>query len=657
MSLIKTTNNRKFHVKSFLKTFFLLLVFFLIFIFYFQYIKAYPIDFDGAYNLQVARNLYQENTFKSNQLQFDPNITTGYPVILPVYIAFKLFGLGFIQVKAVMFLFYLFFLYVTFLFIKNNTKNYLYSVISIVLLFLVHHFFISNIIDNVLSNLGEIPATAFFILSLILLSDYFKKNNYVPLALSGIVIGISIETKILMIFALFSYAFMFAFQLLQCQNRFKIFRDCIIFYISASLPILPFLFIKLLILGKTGFLETQQYFFTILVTHGSGLENISRIDSLKEHLNTIKDSIGINYLFFLLFVILILAQLIISARNKKYVLVNASVFGLIFSFWWFLISDSLWIRHYLIGILIIFSILPILLFEFIKYFHFKTMKNNFLLYSTILLLFTTIIYSDYDIIRNNFCLDCYKEKLNKQEKISNYITSELKNANIYYYGWWQAPGISFLSNKTFYNAERIEISQNSKNLLILTSLQHKLDIKSYNYGLNKCENIIYSDKAFNIICTIFPNTYSPKEHAYILSKSENVDLPQEINFTKKLSHNNIVQNGLYLSDFIVWSNKDSAMWIKKDPNSNYLVIEISVPFEELIPNEINIFINNELVRKKEITDNKLAIITIPFNSSLVKSADIFKLHFLSSKSIIPAMCGKSSDERSLSFVLYKIYQK
>src|SRR3989344_655987 len=147
--------------------------------------------FDEGINLGIAKTWAENGIFS---LQTGPGefvaekpllISTNYPLLAPVALSFKLFGVGLWQAKVVAYLFLAIFILLAYCLVKKHygEKNALLS-LALLITFL-------PLYGNGKSVLGEIPGLVYFFGGLLILSQ----NKNWPLFWAGILFGLAAATK------------------------------------------------------------------------------------------------------------------------------------------------------------------------------------------------------------------------------------------------------------------------------------------------------------------------------------------------------------------------------------------------------------------------------------------------------------------------------
>ena len=626
---------------------------------YFETILSFPLDFDGAYNLQIPKNLFLKGFFGSNYESYDPLITTGYPVLIPIYFSFLMFGYSFLVVKFTMFSFYVLSLLCCYYITYKYTNNILFSLLSLFILFIIHHCLLTSMHLYCLGALGEVASFFYYLVAIILGLNFFSTNKLSCLLLSGIFLTLSYQSKTIMIFAVIAYLIAFIWLGLASKKIIKI-HNLFIFILFFLIPIFLYNIIQLISLDYSDFINKQKQFIIILKSFGSGLNNkINLFQSLINHINIFNEQINIPFLIlFLLMIILLIYFLIkIKYHDIDFIFLNLFIFSFIYFVWWFFINSTGWIRHFTQGILAIILLFILLIYDFFDRF-FDNKKFRFGSYLFLIISPFLLYINNPAVLKNNFYVSFFKEQYSRQLNISNFINNKLMTSKIYYYGWWQSPEISFLSQKTFLNADRFSPDNNidEGNFLILTQIQKALDPNSYAYNLNRCREIIYNDNNGNIIGKIFPYFYSEDEYFYM---SKNINkINSELDFLSDSINGEFqIVNGIYYYTKDIkgrWINGDFSFWIKLKPEKDIL-IEGWIP-NFILPQEISIYINDDLIKKDNFTTGGNINLFVPKSVlNRYENYSIVKIRLLSNNSIIPQLTGLNSDDRKLSLVLTKIY--
>jgi hypothetical protein len=457
----------------------------------------YPMGFDGAYNLQIPKNINLHGQYATNIAPFDVLITTGFPVLGIITMFFLFFGISFISAKIAMFLFFLLLIYAIYLIVNNSFNSRKLSIAAILFFFFLYMFKIPGAFTYIFEVIGEIPCFAFFILSLFFISNYFKsQNNYLPLILSGIFLGLAIETKIIMLLSIPSIMPIF-FAYWNRNNNIKFIKNILIFLGALLIPFVFFFTLQITQLGFSGFIKNNSDAIQFIKNNsGSGVQkNVSRFDYFQKHITVTTNDLHISnfeWLFILLIVVFLFYRFTIK---KNYTLLSIIIFFTTYSTWWFFFNGSFWTRHYIPGFL---SLLILFSFTFVEICRFLETKKYNLSFSLIAILILSINIAATTTFINNIDLNSLKKKSLMEKEVTSFIKNNLNKSDIYYRGWWQVPEISFYFRKPFFNIDTEKLNNNKKNILILTKLQKTLAPESYPMDNLLCDKVIFSNDEYQI---------------------------------------------------------------------------------------------------------------------------------------------------------------
>lgn len=149
--------------------------------------------FDEGVNLGIAKTFTEDGVYS---LRLSPGeyvrerglmISTNYPVLIPISIAFRIFGVGLSQAKIVMIMFLIGFLILTYRLVRSRSTSLVAS-LSILLIITFLPFYGNGLGGG----LGEVPGLFFLLLGLLLLEK--KKATYIFFA--GLIFGLCASTKV-----------------------------------------------------------------------------------------------------------------------------------------------------------------------------------------------------------------------------------------------------------------------------------------------------------------------------------------------------------------------------------------------------------------------------------------------------------------------------
>ncbi len=231
-----------------------------------------PFIGDEKSNERVPYRLVTEGRYASQQdttynirgegrgLEFDGYITTGPTVLLPVAVFYKLFGVGVVQARMVVFFYYILSSLTFFILTKRlfdiNTAKIAASIYTIY----------PFIVEAGHRILGEIAALFFIFLGIYLLLIYIENNKYIFLILSGLSLGFAGLSKILaflVVFGGFIWFFLSAIRLLKKRSYRAVYKTMWIiltFCFFAAVPVLLYFIVIISRIGWEGFLNNYLYY-------------------------------------------------------------------------------------------------------------------------------------------------------------------------------------------------------------------------------------------------------------------------------------------------------------------------------------------------------------------------------------------------------------
>lgn len=212
------------------------------FLIVFRFTEVPMVWIDEGIFTNTAENLASNGswglqTSPSASFRLGPQLTTNYPVILPVAASINLFGKGIWQSRLPMVV-YMFILVVLFYFFVRKRYGFYPALVSVLLLISFSPFY-----GNGRSVQGEVPGLVFIILGSILLL-YFEESNFEnkKLALfSGFFLGLAASTKSVYVALLTVALFIVT---LFWFRKFKDIKTMAVFGLSFLVPVLGWLFIN-----------------------------------------------------------------------------------------------------------------------------------------------------------------------------------------------------------------------------------------------------------------------------------------------------------------------------------------------------------------------------------------------------------------------------
>jgi hypothetical protein len=425
------------------------------------YIKNAEIGFDEGFNLQIPLNLLGGHGYATTSGGFfDPNITTGFPVLLPVTLSLSLLKFSIFSARMVMVLYFI--LYCTCIYLLFSRMGMgLYAGIA-ACLFIVA---LSSIFSFGLTVLGEVPGAALSLIGLLFLC----KKKPLP---AGIFFALGTITKVIFLLLIGPVLIVYMYEALINRKLhlavLSRIREPLIFlfgYLGTALTYILVIFISL---GKSEFLKVALGSFSVFTRFQGGVdisqENTGRVSSFLTPFSSFLPIVGIC----IILCIIVISVYLFSTTwfsnktpgdKRTYLFWVATI--LCFIGWWFLSSSSDWYRHIFAAYLFIMpfmggilSLLIVRSLADLKTFNHTKIFPTVRLFITlgISLVMIAILAAGLNHEKNKFLTDINNGSLKIQEAFAEKITV-LHNQGAYlaYWGWWQAPEISFLSRIQFYN--------------------------------------------------------------------------------------------------------------------------------------------------------------------------------------------------------------
>jgi hypothetical protein len=358
-----------YRLESRLIKFFFTVLLFVSFGFLVYLVKNIPLNWDEAYNFQViltklAKGAYgtANDNFQNIHL-YNPQITTGPAVLLPIYYINKLFGFGIGRSRFIITLFcfascVLLFVIFSTPRLKKQCIQFLPSIIGACSLF-----FVPFLKDFGTTILGEVPAAMYILCSCATLlfwsecvlngsSNSTAYKGIFWLILSGIAGGLAVLSKYQ--FLIFLPALFIEMAYVLCIH---LYRDGFLktlpiglvsyFVLASALSLIPIFFIYVLY-TTAGFegLKNTSDFFTLF----SGNTRINSVEVISQRLTYIYTLIKVP-LYFWIAVVLLNPFKIPLVFTSPYRLLNCMAFGWIL--WFVVYSKSGWGRHVFPGLMIL----------------------------------------------------------------------------------------------------------------------------------------------------------------------------------------------------------------------------------------------------------------------------------------------------------------
>jgi len=637
----------------------------------FHFILNNAINFDEAYFLQAPSSLITQGEYSTSYdggMLFDPGLTTGPTVLLFVALAFKIYGIGIQQARIIMLIY--FGLMITTAYILSCRLFGIISAIitSIFILILPQIFFFGLLV------LGEVPAVFYLLLAVFMLA---KGKSL----LSGLFFGFAILTKNIFALLIISILILWVTDLFLAINSRKL--KIHIFYIKLFLgliaPNLIWEIYKALSLGGFGYSKHIEKLLGVFSV-AAGLNNtpsppvLTRINVLGYPFSYLTP------LFVLfLFILAILHNLFILFRENKKAKSwenqeRAKFFLIVFSMtvllWWFSGIHIGWWRHlfpfYIIIMLLIGNSAASLMIYNFRFARKNVIKRD---YRTVLCLFLSItttlflfihmiLLPIHDQIKRIIPLQ-HSKLLEAQMLISSKISSITdEGGRIVYWGWWQSPEISFLTQKHFWNIgdnktrNKInQFSEQGEDIFVLVSpVQKELSPQAWleeNIFIGKLE---FEEAGYQLFEYI-PSYDWEKQYEHLVARGDIDTLSSYWDLS-----NPITVNGYYEGFFSDgWITDKAILWLSN--NQNYRTLRIKGKYSSAVFDEKSIFVRvyimDTLIAENELNQSE----DFDWDLDLPEFDQQYRaLRILiePSNTFTPKERGINNDGRELSLTIYSI---
>jgi len=407
-------------------------------------IVFFPVNFDEGYNLQVPVNLIHFGIYGSRTIEgfvhFDPFISTGPIVLVPIAILFRMFGQGIVQARLIPSLYAIGILFISFLLTKR-LYGLSYACLSPFLLAIVGgaYYWILGLV------LGEGAGIFAVLLGLLAWTKAEEKLQIRSALLAGLCWGLAVWAKPSMVIALI---------VIMCSLfmsiRFK--RDCTTLVLGASV---------------TGLLVGISWFVWFWLLKGSippqGLLmqqfSLSITRNFVRNLPRFASSLGLPCLI----------SSVLSSRkvhDRVRLRITSSVtYNLVtlWLLWWLLFNSDANHRHLFPGLVFGNILLANALLLDGKSHLIKATKI------VLALLIAVNLFLPDGLINHFSGLKSALLRKHAQSEFALYIAGLDPDARILGVGWFMAWDISFLSGRTFGNLEETEnIQGNGKTYVVIT---------------------------------------------------------------------------------------------------------------------------------------------------------------------------------------------
>jgi 4-amino-4-deoxy-L-arabinose transferase-like glycosyltransferase len=629
------------------------------------------INYDEAYFLQAPSSLVKEGTYSTTYdggLNFDPGISTGPTVLLPIGLSFKLFGIGIVQARFVMLVYFLLMITMTFQVCKTlfGGTSAVFSLLLI--LCLPDTFFLA------LRVFGEIPSIFFFMAGCWML---IKKKAF----LSGLFIGLAILTKLLFAISIPAVLLLFFIDFVNCKEHRK---QIAITYakglFGTLLPILAWEGIKFLSLGQSGYLENLAKFSKMLAISSSSQDiftlpvMLSRIEVFASPFQLIPPSVVFAIVALaIVFNLLLLAKSEVIKMGQGDWLSRArlmlSIFSFIYLVWWIFGKHIEWYRYLFLGYVIMMVVIGSVFTALIE------RIDRFALSSQRINRVTRTIYYAAGVIAilvfsgSFFVEPAYAQSvriksflqdvgLSTQLRVAGEISRiEKIGGSIAYWNWWHSPEIRFLSQSRFKDLFKVETRQeldeqviNGKKVYVLVSpTQTQMSPETWEEERIYCGELIYGMSGYQLFeyTPAYSSAYRDFiEHEYTAS------LP---NVYTLIGQDSLIDYHAKGFTSAGWIGRKASLWLNNERGSDTLVIEgnTNLDFIKKGQNSVKIYVMAILLGEEKITQSRNFVWEFKL-PAWAKSFKALRIDFEASKVFTPEALGSGKDNREISILITRI---
>lgn len=337
-----------------------------------------PVGFDEAYVIQAPWNLAQGNGYATFDWQnggplhiFDELVSTGPVVLLPLAGTFALFGVGIVQARWTMALFYIFFLVVAWLFGKRIGGRWA-GVVAIVATLAINlrYDYPHTAVWSVVDGLGELPSAAFILLAALLLTR--------SRVAAGTALGLAALCKLAAFLVLPVFVIVLILFPVVAISRGAVRSRLVPALVVAAFTVLPSALwegVKLLTFGFSSYIDSLRAYVSFVRRSGSGVDGAGGANDLigraryLDGLWFLNNWLALAVLAVLLGlgVIALLARIRASrastdapVRPWLVPVLAAGGSAAIFIVWWVGISSSFFARHAFTGLILLPPVLAAL---------------------------------------------------------------------------------------------------------------------------------------------------------------------------------------------------------------------------------------------------------------------------------------------------------
>lgn len=329
-----------------------------------------PVGFDEAYVVQAPWNLVDGNGYATfdwyqgtTPRLFDTLLSTGPVVLLPISVTFAAFGVGIVQVRCTMLLFAAFLVVVTWLLGRRIGGRWVGLVAATALLTLNLRWDLPQTATwSTVDGLGEFPAVAFIVLSVLLLRRR-------PSA-AGLAIGLAAMCKFVAFLAVPALLVALLVLLWAHPWRARI-LGVLRFGVLGLAPFAAWEAVKLITLGPTAYFPNLKSYASFVLASGSGVTSNAGPPDVSGRITYLASAwflpallaLGLVAVMVVLTVVRIRAvppadeETGVAAGGLWPELIGGLGALALYLLWWIGFSDSFFARHVFPGLLLIPAVL------------------------------------------------------------------------------------------------------------------------------------------------------------------------------------------------------------------------------------------------------------------------------------------------------------